>query len=266
MRNGKYLTALLIFLLFAGVVYIQQLYDIQKSKAGYIEPIVFKPEVVRAANLGLHNAAADLMWLAAIQYFGGGESRTDEKLDDYLFLSADLDPKFAYPYAFGALILPGLDKVDKGIELATRGVELQVPDYRIPYYLGTSYYIDKNDNANAAKYFDIAAHTPGAPAGIQKVAANFGIKGDRRANTKQIWIGIYESSKDEIVKERAKNYIVHLQILDLLDEASKQYYIKYKKYPASTDDLVTGKILKGIPEDPFGSQFFFNDDGSASIK
>ena len=254
-------TTLIFLLIFVGIISVQFFYDREQVKINFIEPIVFKPEVVRAANFGLDNAASDLMWLAAIQYFGGGESRTYEKLPDYLNLASDLDPKFSYPYAFGSLILPTIGFTDQGIALANKGIANNVDDWRIPYYIATTFYFNKNDVTSAYKYFDLAANTPGAPASIQKIAANFGSRTDKREQTIQIWTGIYETTNDSVVKERAKNYLIHFELMDILDEASAKYYNIYKKYPLTPDDLVAGKILKTTPVDPFGFTFKFGDNG-----
>lgn len=244
----------------------QVFYDDQKSRTPYSEPMVFRPEIIKAADFGLHNAASDLMWLNSIQYFGGGESRTNEKLKDYLFLASDLDPKFAYPYAFGTLILPSIKEADEGLKLGQKGIDNRVNDWRIPYYMATVYHLEKNDPANAAKYFDIAASTPNVPEGIKKVASNYGSRTDLREKTKQIWIGIYDSSNDDIVKERAKNYILHFEIMDLLDGAATQYKKLNGKYPASVNDLVSGRILKAIPKDPFGFEYYIDEEGHAKVK
>lgn len=256
----------LFILLFGAIIIVQIFYDAEKKRSLFSEPLVLKPEIIRAADLGLHNAASDLLWLSAIQYFGGGESKTSEKLNDYLIASTELDKNFAYPYAFGVLVLPSIGQADQGIALAQKGIANNVKDWRIPYYLATTYYIDKNDAINAAKYFDMAANTAGAPADIQKVAANFGSRTDQREKTKQIWIGIYESSNDEVVKERAKNYIIHIEIMDLLEQAAKQYYTINGKYPTDLNQLVEAKILKAIPPDPFGFSFTINQSGKVEVK
>lgn len=262
----KIFNSLLVALALVGIISTQYLFDAQQKKKKFEEPFVLKPEVIKASDLGLHNAASDLVWLGSIQYFGGGESKTYEELPSYLSLASDLDPKFSYPYAFGALILPSIGYVDQGIALAEKGISSSLLDWRIPYYLATAYYFDKNDAANAAKYFDLAANTSGAPDGIKKVAANFGSRGDKRNQTKQIWEGIYETTNDSVVKERAKNYVLHYSIMDLLEQASAQYYKINKKYPSNVDDLVSGRILKVIPPDPFGFQFNIGEDGTVTAK
>lgn len=261
-KMKKFFLSGIFLILFAAVIATQLFFDKEKAKAVYSEPIVPKANIVRIADLGLHNAAADLEWLSMIQYFGGGESRTYEKLDGYLFLTTDLDPKFPYPYAFGALILPGFGQVDRGIEIGQKGIDAGIVDYRLPYYMATTYHIEKDDPVNAAKYFDLAARTPGVLDGIKRVAANYGTRGDKREKTKQIWIGIFESTKDEMVKERAKDYIVHYEIMDLLEAAAKEYNKRNGKFPTDINDLVTAKILTAIPPDPFGYSFVFDEAGN----
>ena len=257
--------ASIFILIFACIIVVQIFYDSGKGNRVYVEPLILKPEIVKAANLGLNNATADLEWLSAIQYVGGGESRTYEKLADYLFLSANLDQKFSYPYAFGVLMLPMFGQTDRGLELGQLGIDNKINDWRIPYYMATTYH-QKDDQKNAAKYFDIAANTPGAPDNIKKVAATYGTRADIREKTKQIWIGIYDTSNDEVVRERAKNYILHFEILDLLEQAAKEYYKINNKYPTTPDDLVTGRILRAIPPDPFGFVYVFDETGRAQIK
>ena len=267
MRKTKkgFLTTIFL-LLFGAIGLTQYLYDGEKTKAAYSEPLVMSPEVVRIADLGLDNAAADLIWLTSIQYFGGSQSKTNQNMSKYLFLAADLDPKFAYPYAFGALILPSIGQPDLGIALAQKGLDNGVQDWRIPYYMATTYYLTKNDSENAAKYFDIAANTPGAPDNIIKVAASFGSRTDKRSRTEAIWTGIYENSNDEIIKERAKNYIIHLEILDFLDQAVAQYYKINNKYPTDLNELIANRIIKAIPADPFGLEFNISSDGKVGVK
>ena len=253
-------------ILLAGIGVVQYFYDAEKTKAIYSEPIVMSPKIIQATDLGLDNAAADIIWLTSIQYFGGGQSKTNQNIANYLFLASDLDPKFAYPYAFGALILPSIEQPDLGISLAKKGLENGVQDWRIPYYMATTYYLTKNDSENAAKYFDLASNTPGAPDNIVKVAASFGSRVDKRSRTETIWTGIYENSNDEIVKERAKNYIVHLEILDFLDQAVAQYYKINNKYPSDINELITNRIIKAIPPDPFGLEFNISTDGKIGVK
>ena len=261
-----YLT-ICFLLLFSALILVQYQFDSNRAKISTPEPNILKSTVVKAADLGLDNAAADVAWLSAIQYFGGGISKTNEKLSDYLFLATDLDPKFAYPYAFGALILPAANQTDQGISIAKLGIERGITDYKIPYYLAVTYHVNKNDTKDAALYFDMAAHTPGAPAGIKQVAASYGSRSDLRSQTRLIWQGIYDTTKDEVVKQKAKDYIDHFDLLTALENLASVYKEKTGKYPADVDQLVKEGVLPSVLQDPFGFQFKFNSStGRAEIK
>ncbi len=264
MAKRIYLTAV-FSLLAAGLFTTQYFFDQNKKRQIPIEPIVLSSEIIKIVDLGLHNAAADFAWLSAIQYFGGPSKSNYEKIDDYLYLASDLDPKFAYPYAFSSIVLPSVNQTDKAIELAKKGIAEATPDWRIPYFLATTYHIDKEDSKNASYYFDLAAHTKGAPEGARKVAATYGSRPDIRDQTKQIWLGIYESSNDEIVKERAKNYIIHFEILSFLEEAARQYKKQFQKFPVTPEEMIPS-ILKNVPNDPLGLQIKFDENGRAVIK
>ena len=262
----KIFLVLVFLILLISLFTVQYFSGSEKRRAVFSEPVVPSNATVKAIDLGLDNAAADFYWLSAIQYLGGGQSRTNEKLADYLFLSTSLDPKFSYPYAFGVLILPSVNQTDRGIELAKTGLEKAEPDWEIPYYLATTYHIDKNDTASAAKYFDLAAHTPNAPANIARVAATYGSRPDLRSQTEAIWQGIYDNSTDSVVKERAGNYLIHFQLLDFLENSAKEYQKRYGKLPTTPQDLVSGKILISIPADPLGFEYAFDSTGRAVIK
>lgn len=262
----KLLTSIIILLALGLVVSTQYIYDEEKSKSSKPSPYVLSAEVVRAADLGLHNAASDLIWLSAIQYFGDWQTDKYQKTDDYIRLANELDPKFSYPYAFGVLILPSVDMADEAIEIGEMGIENIDDDWRISYYIATTYHIYKDDQANALKYFDIAANTPGVPDNVKTVAATYGSNQDMRSKSKAVWQGIFENSEDEVVRERAYNYVLHYEIMDFLEEATDKYKDEVGNYPEDLEQLVSGGILKEIPKDPLGYEFVITESGRVRVK
>ncbi|MEI6498922.1 MAG: hypothetical protein WCO23_03090 [bacterium] len=260
-----------IFLSLTMIVFLQFSSDREKLKVEAQQPIILDASLIRSFDLGLHNAAADFAWLSSIQYYGNPDYSNYSKLKDYLDLTVTLDPQFVYPYSLGTLLLSSLKQTDKAIGLAQRGIDSILssqsdktpnPDaWQIPYYLGTVYHIYKDDPANAAKYLDLASETPGAPENIKIIAANYGSRQDKRQQTIDIWTGIYETTKDQSVKDRAEAYITHFEILNFLDKSVSEYQAKFSHMPASLDDLITGQILIGIPPDPLGTTFSLTETG-----
>lgn len=256
----------LLITLFLGI-YLSQLYfDSARAREPKPSPYIPASEVIKTADLGLHSAASSYYWLAAIQYLGDWQDDKHAKMSDFLELSTQLDPKFSHPYAFGTLILPSYDQFDQAVGLGTRGIQEAEPNWQIPYYLGTAYHMYKSDTMNAAKYFDIAAHTKGAPDNIVWIAANYGSRPDIREQTILIWQSIYETTNDSELKDRAKIYIYHFELMNFLEEAAKEYKNQHGTFPNPIEKLVEEMILKEIPRDPFGYQFEIDENGRAITK
>ncbi len=262
----KFFLKSLIFAILIAIVIVSQVFsDGGKSKTEKPSPFLLPAKVVAASDLGLHSAAADIAWIGMIQYFGDWQDDNYQKLGDYIRLANALDSKFSYPYAFGALILPTLERTDEAIEVAKAGIENADPDYRIPYYLAVTYFLNKQDYQNAAFYFDLASRTKGAPDNVKAISASFNSRPDLRAQSIAIWTSIYENSNDEVVQERAKAYIIHYEILNILEAAAREYKKDTGNYPANIEDLVTAKILTAVPADPFGFKYYIDSDGRARI-
>ncbi|MBI3627615.1 MAG: hypothetical protein HY220_02625 [Candidatus Sungbacteria bacterium] len=249
--------------LWALIITSQYQWDRLRGKTDPLPFLVPPPRTVRAIDLGLHNAAANLLWLNTIQEFSDIRWKHYEKI----FVSNintinELDPKFSYPYAFAAIIIPAIDpaKTNIAIEIGKRGVLNSPADWRIPYYVALDYHT-LGKRADAARYFDIASRVPGAPEAVKTIAANYGAAKNIRVQTEQIWTSIYETSNDEVLRERAKLYIEHFQILDILDKAVAQYKQKTGSFPVSLDDLVKKQIIRFIPPDPFSIRYTIDQYG-----
>ena len=257
---------IIIVVLFTGIIFSQRFYDSAKAKEGKPSPYVPAANVVKAMDLGLDSAAASFYWLSAIQYLGDWQVDGYQKLDDYIVLSNELDPKFSHPYAFASLLLPTVGQADKAIEIGKNGIEKADPDWEIPYYTAMTYHMEKGDSANAAKYFDIAANTSGAPDNIKWVAANYGSRPDLRDQTKMIWQGIVENTNDQELRKHAEVYLYHFELMDFLEQAATKYKNTYNSYPDPIEKLVESQILRELPSDPFGYKFYIDANGRCRIK
>ena len=200
--------------LILGVTVSQYFFDFARPKYSEVPPMLLPAQTIKLADLGLHSAASGLMWIQTIQNIFAPGTKYYLMLSEYLKMVNDLDSRFSYPYAFGVLVLPDLKFIDEAIEIGERGLREADSDWRIPYYLATTYHIYKHDRTNAIKYFDIAIRTANVPDSVKRIALNYGAVSDIRQQTKQIWISIYETSEDEIVRKRAESYILHYEYIE----------------------------------------------------
>lgn len=252
----------IVFFLLTAAFFSQYFFDVFHKRAPDYPITVLPPKVITALDLGSHSAAGSFLWLNVIQRVGA--FRIYPKFADDIKLINEVDPKYGYPYAFAEILLfKGNSKA--AIEIGENGIKNVPEDWRIPFYMAMSYH-DIADRQNALKYFDMAAKTPGAPEHVKFTAIAYGTYKDVRKQSEAIWLAIYETSNDEVVKERALAYISHYMNLDNIDEAIEKYKAKYKKAPEKINDLITGGVLKEIPEDPFGYEYKIGEHGKAATK
>lgn len=219
--------------------------------------------ILKTTDLGLNSALASLLWLNVVQnvvyYLGSSPASMAKDINAVI----GLDPKFSYPYAFAVLMIPGMDRAqtEAAIDIGTRGVDANLRDWRIPYYLGFTYFFFLKDDANAIKYMQIAANTPGVPSGVKVTALNYGLAKNMRDQTHQFWQSIRDSATDDVVRQNAQDNLDHMDIVDGLQSVIEIYKRTHGIYPKAIGDLVTSGILQSIPEDPFGITFATDGEG-----
>ncbi len=253
---------------FAAIIFFQYEYDsvaISNSSVS-VKP---SPDFIHVIDLGFHAPVASFTWISTIPeildlFFHG---KTDY-ISDLDFVTS-VDPKMSYPYAFSVLTLPALTTYPNVVSIANaigaRGLATADPDWRIPFYMATNYYLDLKDRESALRYYDIAARTPGVPSTTQRFAINFSAGFDTRTQMKSLWITIRDTTNDDFTKRRAQAYIDRLNDLDFLEAAAKQYKATYGMYPKTPEYLVSKNIIPQLPQDPFGFSFIIKSDGSAMI-
>jgi len=103
---------------------------------------------------------------------------------------------------------------------------------------------------------------------VKVLAAKVSEQGDNTETSVFLWNEIYSSTTDPQMKENAA---IHLQLLKSdtdckqLDDLSSEYEKRTSKRPTSLRDLVTAGLLKGMPMDPAGYAYVFDNDGKAQL-
>ena len=255
--------------LLIGVVASQYFYDQNKLRVPTFSLPQPPQQFIKIFDLGLHSAAAAFFWvdgtMTELPFLRYGF----EKYSKDLQLVNNLDPRFSFPYYWTVLLLPNTtykNALSAAIEIGERGVREADTDWRVSFYLATLYHLYKNDKTNAAKNFDLAARDPGAPFHIKRFSENYGIAPNVREQTKLVWQTISENTDDEFTRKRALAYVLRLNTFTFLEQAAKVYKQQYGKLPEKIDDLVSGGILRAIPLDPFGFEFYIYPDGTVGIK
>ena len=262
--------SMIIIVLLIVVVLLQSGYDAVTPRQPTGSSAEIPPTFVRALDLGFNGAVGSFLWIGTmpeiLDAVLGGKM---EYIADERYVNG-VDPKLSYPYAFTVLVLPLAkkfyqDSVTTALAIGRQGIHDADPDWRIPYYMASDYFLELKDDKDALWYYHLAAATPGIPDYALRFSLNFGIKANERKKTEELWKTIGESSNDPATKQLAQAYVDRLEIFDYLDAASVAYQKKYGVIPTSTASLVSGGIIPAVPQDPFGFTFIINKNGTSGI-
>ena len=164
--------------------------------------------------LGYNQIVADLFWIKAISYFADELKRGGQYLWLYhiLDLVTTLDPKFKWPYYFGALVLSlEANQVEESNRILKKALRHHPDAWQFPFYLGFNYWHHYDDPVTAASYIEIAARLPGAPRYLRTFPATLYSKAGH-IETAIIFLQEMEKTAQEPkVKNRIKKKIKELK-------------------------------------------------------
>jgi hypothetical protein len=168
---------------------------------------------LKQAALGYDEAAASILWLRIIQYYGEHTrgDRTFGLLYHMCDVTTDLDPQFEEPYIFGSFVLisdgrqPG-----PAMDLLHKGRRMNPESWRLFFESGFVEYIAWQDTPKAARYFTRASRMPGAPEYTDQFAAWVSLRaGDLRTSI-VLWKELAEHSQNAVIRKKAEQKVVEL--------------------------------------------------------
>ena len=279
-RNiGTLLLCCLLFPGFAGVWKIQEKIDAQfDGMHQEADDLVLRSgKLLKVMSLDYAPLMADLYWTRVVQYYGDKTVRHDANLEllwPLLDVTTTLDPNLLVAYRFGSMFLSenpprGAGRPDLAIELIQRGIRTNPEYWRFYEDLGFIYYFELHDYDKAAAAFLEGSKNPQALPWMKVLAAKVSEQGDNPETSQFLWAEIYSSSTDPQIKENAAT---HLQLLraeadcKAIDALSDDFEKKNSRRPASIQELVAARLLKGIPLDPTGEPYVLDSDGKAQLR
>jgi TPR repeat protein len=167
-------------------------------------------------TLGHAETAADVAWLRAVQYYGE-HRRTDLRFTQmgHVFdILTSLAPHFVPAYIFGAFALAQEGfQFSEAERLMLKGIENNPTSGALAFEFGFLYYVRPGgrDLHQAAAYFEQAAEQADGPPQAARFAA-FARQhaGDLRV-AQQLWLDVYEHSRNRLMREMAERELVKIQ-------------------------------------------------------
>ena len=189
---------------------------------------------LRPAMLGHPEAAADLAWLRAVQYYG--EHRTSDmrftRMRHVFEILTALAPDFIPAYVFGGFALAQEGRDVEGAErLMLQGIEANPTSGTMAFELGFFYFVRPGgrDLARAGEFFEQAARLPDGPAQSARFAAFAHQNAGNLGVAYELWQEVVQSSPNRYMREMAEKQMSLIR--RAIEEGRKELAIKRMGVP-----------------------------------
>lgn len=233
--------------------------------------IIYLPsgKYLKYVTFGYSSLLADIIYLWAIQYYGSYDIPDRFKYLQHIFsIIAELDPKYTDPYEVGALIaVYDAHHPELAYKILDMGLEKNPEMWIFPFEAGHIAQMQK-DFERAREYYRKAMEIPGAPPIVKRLYANAAYKTMDYQEAWAMWKEVYETAKEDWVKEIAYNHLYRVKATvdtEALSEAVKKFKEKYGRLPAELSQLVRAGLIKEVPKDLDGKDYGY-DQKTGEVK
>jgi len=281
MKSGKitaWLLGAVILVGFAGVWRLQRNIDHVKSSIDVEQDqLAFRSgNLVKKLSLEYAPLMAAIYWTRVVQYFGEKHRLHQTNLDllwSLLDMTTTLDPHLMPAYRFGSVFLSdspprGAGRPDLAVELLERGIKENPDQWRLYQDLGNVYYFDAKDYPKASAAFAEGSKNPNAMIWMKVMAAKIAAEGESPETSYFLWLQVYQTTTDPMVKENAELHLKLMKVeLDLkeIDRLANKYEKQNGHRATKIGELVQAGLLKELPSDPEGYPYVLGEGGKAEL-
>lgn len=254
-------------LLAAGM---QNRYDTTVDYFGDRNTFVTLPsgKALKVLSFGYSNLAADLLFIWSIQFYSTYNlTNRFDFLERVYGTITDITPQYKEPYIFGSLIMVyEASDIPMALRLLEKGSRYNPDEWFFDHDAGYYCYKFLKDYARAEFYYDRAAAKPGAPALIKRLKAHMVYLHDDPKVAYQMWLEIYNHARDTLEKEGSFNHLYQIKAeidTGLLKDKIAIFREKFRRWPASLNELVDAKLLSALPSDFSGKSYVYDSERGA---
>lgn len=231
----------------------------------YDVTLVPRGDALRFASPAIRLSFGNLYWLSTVQYLGDEQAhrRGVPKLLPLVDLVTDLDPQHGYAYQTAGIVLSGYGRLDESDRILRKGMERGPNWWSFPYYVAFNHFFYLGDYAEAARWAEIAARTPGASPNVSHMALAMRVKSGDPDHAIRFLAELRETAKDEVtagaLEEQYKLALLQRDFR-VLDAAVERFREVRGRPPARLEELVAAGLLDRVPaRDPFGGVYELRD-------
>jgi tetratricopeptide (TPR) repeat protein len=139
-----------------------------------------------------------------------------------------------------------------------RGAAKRAWDFYLPFFLGFNYSYFLSDYDKAAKYMALAAKLNPKADFLVSLTGRLYYQANKTDLAIEYLTVMYHEAKSESIKKSLLVRIDALERIALLEKAVKRFEATIGHPPQELTDLLRARILKKIPDDPYGGVFYFD--------
>lgn len=275
LRKSISLFLVVVLFGFMAVYFLQQRINGIIGEYHQTEEVLFLPsgDVIKKLSMGFESLVADIYWIRAIQYYGGGRikdpTRRFDLLAPLLDITTTLDPAMIPVYQFGAIFLSepppiGAGDPGKAIALLEKGIAANRENSDLYLSLGFVYYWQLKNYQRAAKVFlEGAKYQKGNP-WLKTLAAFTLLRGGDLATSRYLWQQLYQTAENDHARSNALAHLKALQAEEdmiALRKLVEVFRQRFGHLPRNFGELVLRGYLREVPLDPSGVPYLM--DGSS---
>lgn len=236
------------------------------EKVGYVpQPFILK---TLAADQR-HSVGAGLVFNVLV-YYGTlvekkrltAEAPPDhETMQNTLVSASRLDPYNMDIYYFAQAMAWDFKKVRETTDLLEYGMRYRDWDFYLPFFAGFNYAFFLKDYGAAAPHFAAAARLSGSDL-FTRLASRYMYEAGRTDLAIDYLAVMIKGSKNEAIKKTFQTRYDALVAVRLIEQARDTFQRQTGRLPQSLDELQVQGLLSPLPVDPYGGEFYLEEDGS----
>lgn len=274
MNSLEKLLIALLFVAVLGTLALSQRDVFDRRNALVTHDRIFllpRKEVLEVLSLGHEKTVADLLWIRAVQFFGGnyttltraGFEYKGEGIRNLFYIVQYLDPKFYQVYPFGAFVFTeGLNDPKEAIAFLKRGSEVFPEDWELLFQAAFTAFYYLKDNEVALEMAERAGERPGVPAHVKRFRGQILSRLGQYEASIEYFQRLIEESQSEIqqrIARQNRDRTIRERNLFILTQKVQEYREQFGEPPGELEDLVRRGLLRALPADPEeGESYYYN--------
>lgn len=242
----------------------------KKIKAEQVKGLTLPPVVLKLMTLEFKTITADFLFARASQFYGGKVGQeTPLNEEDWQWLNhnfhviTELDPYFQDPYyVANGIFTWDAQMYEEANVLLDKAIKARTWDWWFPFLAGFNKFYFQGKNKEGADYLLMASRRPGAWPMLPTLASKLYYDEGGTEAAISFLSAILTNENDENTRRKYKIRLDALKKILYLERAASLYEDKMGVKPRNLNVLIDTWIIKQIPEDPYGGQFYIDKDGS----